>query len=80
MTKQEEQVNYHESGKVGPVPEMGTTSCWPGYRETKLKGEKRKNNPKPKSQVKKNSLEQSPNITEHREATESEAVLYGADS
>lgn len=77
MTKQEGQVNYCESGKVGPVQETGTTPCWPGYRQTKLEGKK---TTKAKSRVKKNSLKQSPNVTEHREATESEAALYGPGS
>lgn len=78
MMRQEEQVSHSEAGGVGPVQGVGNSACWSRYRETKLEGEEE--NPKPKSQFKKNPLEQSPNVTKHGEATESEAVLYGADS
>lgn len=77
MTKQEEQGNYRASRKVGPVQETGITSCWPAYRESKLQGGKKKTQT---NQVKKNSLEQSSNVTEHREAPGSPTALYGADS
>lgn len=65
-------MNYTDSGKVGPIQEVGNTSYWLENRQTQPAGEKNKNlKKKQKKQVKTNSLEQLPNVTEHREATKS---------
>lgn len=35
-------MNYTDSGKVGPIQEVGDTSYWLEHRQTQLAGEKNK--------------------------------------